>query len=819
MCPKAETLKKPCTSCGKEIPQTSSICVFCGKRQTPVQSPSTTEDPAKSTYQGVAVASDADPATVRRVSLAAFTPTHEPNPAGKKTSFHVRDNEQTLDGENEGDEPVMTLPMTPAVQRPGTNLPPTSPAGKPYSTLPMTPAVQRPLADPSSSPSGNRPASSSSGMFSRPQPTPSQIETGGGTMLGLSVVRAPSSAQSKVGPPGANETMVGNATQGAKRATLPPPAPPGFVPESSQEETRLPEAASTMLGVPGPKLQAPPHPAEAPQGSSTLFGRPAPSKEVIAQQLRAMDVVPGPDPGDSLPAVGLPVPPGARAVALMNHPVGVTTDVVPMFDESAETSPDRIAPSLESLSAPKEEPKIPGPALSGERRVGVLSGPHLSVSASQKQEGSATLAEVGVPEAIKASRAKKEATATIAEPLPAVPKKDPISVKQPAVPAPFSEHPLENPALVPLDAPIPKDGWSGTAQLVKAAKEAAVQAPPDKEEPFPGARLARWVGPVAGVFLIVAALLPVGAKMQSAWQILQQGGPALLLAVWGIVGVLAIVGGVFPLKPGQRGLFYLAIALPALVLGALWGISFFTDLLAPAIEEAARGVAPALRPKQVDTGFLENLDALTPPWRVGLVIFAWTFLPAALFYRRFDTASIPARLMVTAGSAVVFANYLIPFESGFVVALLSPLVGSPDVAQQIVGEGPVAISGLLLHLLSTGEFVYTIFGVILALPAVLALLSFTAFFPGEQVSRDQNGNLLIHTPVLSTGATGLWASLFLLYLPVPMVVLGAILCLDPAQRASGLVFIRCGLVAGTFPLLFSIGFGQAAASLTYRRVT
>jgi hypothetical protein len=666
--------------------------------------------------------------------------------------------------ESPSDEPVMTLPMTPVVTRPASNTPTQQPPApnKAYSTLPLTPVVTRPISEPLSAPAAKPTTSSGlfqrspSGMFSKPLNAPPAEPPGGGTMIGLSAVRHPMSAPAKPftteqapeeppNPIGAS-TMLGVAT--VSRADIEQPSS-----EFSLEETSLPDAATTLVGD---QIEAPVLSPNDPPGSGTLFGR-VPSKEILSQQLRAMDISPvKPEALQSVPEIG--APPLGKPIARMDQPPGATTDMVPMYGEDSieETNPDR-----QLLEAPrKEEPPAP---------------------------------------------------------LPPPKKEAPVEAPKPF--SQSSERPIDSHD-ISFNSPDEPPSRGGTAMMVKKALDIAETRPdsPAEDEPLPGSRGARIVGVAAGLLLLIAALLPVGVDFTPAWQMISQKREALLLAVWGGIGLIAIVASFVKLNPFPRGLIFALAAFPALILGALWGVSFFGELLAPAVTEASKHIAPAIKPRAAtDTTYLQNLAALTPPWRVGLFIFGWTLLPAALFYRRFDTASIPARLMVTTGSAVVIANYLIPFEGGFLSSLLAPVVGSSETASKILGDGPVALYSLVFHLLSTGDLILVFFGVVFVIPIALALLSFTAFFPGEQVSRGVDGALRITTPVLSTGASGIWASLFLLYLPIPMVVLGAILCLDPGQRASGFVFLRFGLVVGALPLLFSVGLGQALAAKTFRR--
>jgi hypothetical protein len=64
---------------------------------------------------------------------------------------------------------------------------------------------------------------------------------------------------------------------------------------------------------------------------------------------------------------------------------------------------------------------------------------------------------------------------------------------------------------------------------------------------------------------------------------------------------------------------------------------------------------------------------------------------------------------------------------------------------------------------------------------------------------------------------GVWGLLFLLYLPAPLLALGAFLCLDPGTSAVGLVLLRFGFASAAMPLLFALGAGQLLTATTYRR--
>jgi hypothetical protein len=406
-------------------------------------------------------------------------------------------------------------------------------------------------------------------------------------------------------------------------------------------------------------------------------------------------------------------------------------------------------------------------------------------------------------------------------PVPLAPLPETVQERRSQAPAKPAEKTPAAPPLAgrpPLDVPLDAEVGSNTAQLIHAAKDAPRDTAP---EALPGARMARAFGVVAGLCLLLAGILPAGpAPYRMAWNF--SGGSMALLGAWLIGGLATLSAALAPLRPRPRAGLYLVAVVPALVLAVLFGVSLLSDLLGPAIASTAEGVAPAVN--QARSTGIEKAAALyrdlsdsAPGWRIALLWLGWTWFPAALLYRRSDTASRLARVLVVLGGAVVLVNYFVPAEGKLLVALLTPVTGNAEAAARAFGEGPLVGASFVWSLVSEGDGVSAFFGLILAIPALLALLSCTALLPGEQTQRLPDGSLRVQRPPLAQGMAGVWGLLFLLYLPAPLLALGAFLCLDPGTSAVGLVLLRFGFASAAMPLLFALGAGQLLTATTYRR--
>lgn len=809
-------MKKPCAFCAKEIPQTSTRCVFCGRLQpneaSGPKTPAPQPGPGAPAVSPFAVLNAGVGSSQPAFQLAEHLNEGEPQ-AG--TLLGLKSVRSSTKGINH-----TTLPMTPVVRRPtsGDSQPPAPapsvpssfstsgegstfpltpavprqgpPSGSTVSTLPLTPAVQRPPkaeSAPAAEPANKVLASRASGAY--PLQTPA----------------APKSGPIPVMPSG---------KQGSGLLPLPrrvSGAYPMFTGEGRDSSRATPLPLPPAEGV-GTDPERPALKEELfDDGADTVSPDEEPAEEFLPHQTLL-------DPRD-LPSGTPPAVKKARAAA---------QEAIQHVEAARAAAKSAIEAAEAALSAPKAEPArgAPAPALdSVDTALGYRSPAGPRPAPSNKLLSAPNLPNSEAPAApTTAERQRPEwAWRSTVAPTEDAPAPPPATVPPAPVAAPpvvVAPPVVAAPPVVPLDAPVtsPEMG-SNTAQLVRSARS----APEEAAAKLPGARLSRWLGVLAGALLVIAGLLPVGPDpYRMGWEVALGGGPGVLLGVWMIGGLAAMAAGIAPAKPVTRAAFYVAVATPLLAVAAKLGIPLLAELLGPALQASAKGVAPAVRgastAKLSSTAELyQGLSETAPAWRVGLLMLGWTLLPTALLYRRADTASRAARGLVVAGSLAVLANYLVPVEGRLISALLTPITGSAEATARAIDQGSFSGGSLVWQLLTGGDAISSFFGVLLGLPLLVALFSFTAFLPGEQRKTLPDGSVQQQTPPLAKGLAGVWGLLFSLYLPVPLLFLGSFLCLDPITTPTGLILMRGGMAVAAAPLLFALGASQILTQLTYRR--